>query len=342
MKTTRPKRKPTAVVISDPHFNQNSIPLASRAVSAALKLAEDLGLPFIIAGDLNDTKAIIRAEVANAIIKILKGAKVPVYVMEGNHDKINEKADEHGLNYLRPYATIVDEPTYVEGIGHFIPYQNDVEKLRNILATRDKSKSRVLIMHQGVQGAHMGDYVVDKTSIEASALADFKCISGHYHRHQTVGTLTYIGSPYTISFGEANDGEKGFLILYSDGSFEREILDLRRHVIIETDTRILLEAAEVGADPFELPRPTDLLWLKVKGPFSELEALRKSDIAKLIGRADFKLDKICAGSDGAQPERIERIERMTDAQVMDMVIDRLEESGDQKSALKALWREVVG
>src|SRR5579859_5876578 len=181
--------KAIAVVISDIHFNLHTLPIASKALSSAVNTANDLNLPLVIAGDLNDTKAIIRAEVANKLIDILRSARTPVYILVGNHDRINEREHEHGLNYLKPYANIVDEPSMLENEDVFlVPYFNNPQ----LIKTSDVIPYGViLIMHQGFQGALMGDYVLDKTSISPEVVKNHTVISGHYHKHQTIGTVTY-------------------------------------------------------------------------------------------------------------------------------------------------------
>lgn len=337
--------KQIAVLISDIHFSLTTLPLASAALKAALSKAEELQIPLIIAGDLNDTKAIIRAEVANAIISILEPAKVKVYVLAGNHDLVNEKGSEHGLNYLRPYAEIIDTPQYLTSKIFLVPYLNDTKRFQTQILMDMFDSGLIMIMHQGFMGAQMGDYIQDKTSLDPSFVRDFIVISGHYHRHQTLwskiasflrlpfgkGTITYIGSPYTITFGEANDGPKGFLILNEDGSFIREILNLRKHIIKECTLTTLYE-------PIDDYNPGDLVWIKVSGTRSELEVIEKKDLGfKLFGHANFKLDLYPIEED----RQILEIKHMSDAELLDQIIDNGPESVHEKLALKDLWRRVL-
>lgn len=325
--------KPIAVCVSDLHFTAPTLEVASSALSMSIAAAGNLGAPLVIAGDLHNDKTIIRAEVANRLIDILKDVTVPIKILVGNHDLINEKGDEHGLNYLRPYADVIQAP-YMDsrlGVG-FIPYQNSVDKVREALKLFHPGDT--LIMHQGVKGAWMGEYILDKTSIEVEALSPFKCISGHYHRHQTVGTLTYIGSPYTTSFAEANDGPKGCLVLYSDGSYKQHPFnDLRRHIIVEakaSDAKKPLWAVAYA--------PGDLLWLKITGTFTELEEINKKEIGeRLFGHCNFKLDKICIGGEAADT----LVSHRTDSELLDTIIDRTPEPLERKQELKALWRELL-
>lgn len=327
--------KPIAVVISDIHFNLITLPLASAALKAAFAKAEELDVPTVIAGDLHDTKDIIRGKVANELILLLQQAKTPVYILVGNHDLLNEKSSEHGLNYLRPYATIVDSPHFIAYPASVcaIPYQNDSKKFSDVLKALSESlMPTVVIAHQGFLGASMGDYVQDKTSIDPATVKDFIIISGHYHRHQTIGTVTYIGSPFTMSFGEANDGPKGFLALNEDGTFAREILDLRKHVIIE---------ATVDSEGLHYPetivRQEDLLWIKIRGSKSELDKINRKHLIDLFGVSNFKFDLISDEAVIKQP----LLEKMTNEEFFDTIIDEESETEKRKTYLKGLFRELI-
>jgi DNA repair exonuclease SbcCD nuclease subunit len=319
-----------AIVISDLHFNIKNLELASSALRAAISKAEDLNVPLIIAGDLNDTKAIIRAEVANRLISILMSKRCKTYVLVGNHDLINEKGSDHSLNFLRPFAIIVD---YNLGLVLkdtqliLIPYLSNTQYLKTDLLSVPKDS--ILIMHQGFLGAAMGDYIQDKTSIDPELVKNFTVISGHYHRHQTIGTVTYVGNPYTMSYGEANDGPKGFLILNSDGSYTRELLNLRRHI------KRTMTIDEI--DSFSDVRPEDLLWLTITGTSSELGKINKS---KLLDHPNFKLDLI--PTDTGRDKRLKEIPKnFSSAQVLDEVIETSNLPQDQKIRLKSLWKDLT-
>jgi len=325
--------KPLFVAISDIHFNVNNLELASTALQAALDKSEELDIPLVIAGDLHDTKAIIRAEVANRLLNILNKAKMEkVYILVGNHDLINEKGEEHGLNYLSSHAWVISSPvslTIEDREVMFIPYQNTVQKFKTALAKAPKGS--LIVCHQGVQGAHLGDYAQDKTSIEAGALNDYTLVSGHYHRHQTVGTLTYIGSPFTHTFGESSDGDKGYLIVADDGTFTRVILNLRRHR--KYGCRV------DGLEALESVTPTDLLWLQVTGTNEELRKIDKTEIGMhLLGHANYKLDLI---PDEMVIKDATSCEPQTAQERLDSLIERSNDHTSQAAVMKKFWRDLL-
>lgn len=323
--------RPIAVCISDIHFNVNTLSLASNALKSAIADAEELCVPLIVAGDLHDTKAIVRAEVMNELVDIFRKSRCVSYILSGNHDLINERSHEHGLTYLDeiPGVHVVDVPHFdIKSEVQYIPYQSSPELF---LAAINRN-AKILICHQGFKGAAMGDYVLDKTSVDPKCVEKYAVISGHYHRHQTLGTVTYIGSPYTITFGEANDGPKGYLVLYEDGSFDRRILNLRKHVIIDVDIKDVKKRT-LGISP------DDLLWLKVRGPYSELKKLNKHELGQLyIGHANYKLDLLPYEQ---QPVKAAPETGLTDDTLFDSIIDNESDTDQQKTYLKRLWREIT-
>lgn len=342
--TTREQQKrnhgatPTCVIISDVHYNINTIVVADAAMRVAINAANALNVPFVVSGDLHDTKAILRGECVKSIIKTFKLCKTKSIVILGNHCLLSEKSKEHSLEFLKPYAEIVDSPFFdLQLESWLIPYTGDLSELSTTLSQVEPGDR--IIMHQGVQDAKMGHYVVDRTSLPRESFKDFRVVSGHYHESQdikcgpprrgAVGLFSYVGNPYTLSFGEASHPPKGYAILHDDGSLERVPLNLRKHVIEEVHVDHWWEVGKKD--------PNDLLWLKIRGPKSELDKLNKNDVGKLLlGHSNFKLDLI---PDAAHD--FQEVKDMTDAELIDTTIDSSGETPEGKAYLKNLWREVL-
>lgn len=346
MTMTRDDRYPLAVLISDIHFTPATLDLATQSLQHAMEVRTSLAVPLIIAGDTLDSKAIIRGECANRLISIFEGWLTGrCYMLVGNHDMISEKGEEHSLNFLSTYVNVVQSPVQVpelDGVW-LLPYFNNAENL--LKALEGIPKGSTLIMHQGVMGAEMGHYAVDKTSLPREAFEDYRVISGHYHKAQdikcgrprkgAVGLFSYIGNPYTLTFAEANDGPKGFQILYSDGLMEQVPTNLRKHVILEYSVDNLPDAPPKGVCQ------DDIIWLKLTGPRSVLDKVKKADIAsKLFGNMNFKLDKIYL--DVEQAVQASKAPS-TDEEIFDTIIDLNSpgEPPEQIAKLKKLWRELV-
>jgi DNA repair exonuclease SbcCD nuclease subunit len=328
------KIKPVAVLTSDIHYELSTLKLADTCMRMAITKANELMVPLIVAGDLHNTKANLRGECVNAMLETFAMHKAVVkYVMIGNHDKINEKSEEHSLNFLRDDCLLINQP--VQGpAGIMIPYYHDANELRQYLKTLPKGST--LIMHQGILGSNAGDYFQDKSALNPEDVAGFRVISGHYHTKQTIplpdgGSWDFIGNPYSLGFGEANDPDKGFRILMSDGSLQFVPTNLRRYEIVEWNLED--ESPDCsGSD--------SILWVKIRGNLEDLNQLSRAKVAKqLMIDRPFRLDLI--------PNTVEVSTENVDADaaqdmVLDSLIDELPDiEATRKVRLKELWKDLV-
>ena len=330
---TRPASKPIAVLISDIHFSLASLSPAGVALRAAVTEANDRGLPLVIAGDLFDGKAILRAECVNAVITTLSGIKNRAYIIPGNHDLLNERSEDNSLLCLDSDRVAVLSATYALELGGaaalVVPYCSEPNTFSAILNENNHS---IVIGHQGIVGA-LSHYAKDRSAIDPAALGKRRVILGHYHKRQDIGNISYLGSPYTITFGEADDGPKGYSILLSDGRLEfHPLSDIRKHVVVERTMENLFDSIP-GVNPL-----IDLVWLKVSGTYSQLQALSKVKIGTaLLGHTNFKFDKIVLPDDteAARPKD------ETPMEALDALIDLTSETTEQKARLKSTAREVL-
>jgi DNA repair exonuclease SbcCD nuclease subunit len=331
--------KPVAVIAGDVHFTVQTLDLATAVIKQCLAKAKELNVPLILNGDTLDSKAIIRGEVANRLIELLKQKEVEVIINVGNHDLLNEKGTDHSLEFLRPHCAVNDRCGWTKDFS-LIGYQSNQEIFKAFL--NEVPKDRPVIIHQGVMGADLGHYVQDKTSLPPETFAEYRVIASHYHKRQDIkcgrpqkgarGLFSYIGNPYTLTFGEANDGPKGFSVLMDDGMLEFVPTNLRKHKIVELEAGVdFIDSKFIGT------AADDLVWVKLFGSRSTLSYVKKDFISNYIGHSNFKLDLIPTDSDAPTA----KTENMTDGEILDSLIDTLGESDTQKSFLKSLWRGLV-
>lgn len=318
-----------AVLISDIHFNISTLPLASVALKQAVNHANNLNLPLVIAGDLHDTKANLRGECVNAMIDIIAKCSIKPYVLVGNHDKINEKSEEHSLNFLSPYAHIIERPIKTNFDVYLIPYYSDVNQLKEFLQTIELGS--VLVMHQGVSDSNSGEYYQDRTALPKECFEDFRVISGHYHARQDIkcgtgGLFSYIGNPYTLTFGEADDPTKGFQVLNGDGSLTHIPTNLRRHHKFQLNVNELAPLPNIG--------PEDLVWVQLKGSKSELLALSRDNIKEILQlpTSAFRLELVY---NDIQQESLK-----TKVDSIEELIENTIINSEQQKRLKELWKRI--
>lgn len=317
-------KRPIAVLTSDVHYSLPTLEKADQVMRMAIDHANKLAVPLIVAGDLHDSKANMRAECVNAMLKTFRKAKSCI-VMRGNHDSINERSTEHALNFLPVKDIIAGHPYFFTNVNvALIPYQHDPNELRKII--KSINKTTILIMHQGLVSSNSGEYLQDKSAINPEDVAGRRIISGHYHTRQTIklpddGQWDYIGNPYSLSFGEAYDPPKGFQVLYNDGSLEFIDTNMPRHIIVEYNY----------GDTFQLDaEEDDLVWVKAKGPRAWLNTLKSKDFY-----AQCRLTTECTD----EALEITHNTSKKPAELIDSIIDETSSISDtDKVRLKDIWR----
>lgn len=189
------------VIIGDPHIVHRSLDTASKL----FEVVEALGKPSLWTGDILDNKEIIRGKCLNLFFEYLRTSKLQHLILVGNHDYFNLECKDHSLRALSalPNVKIVDEPCEWQGIT-CIPYVHDLEKLKTLISSLS-NQNRVLFGHLDVVEFDYGNGQTSDKGLLLQDLSGFKrVISGHYHKFQQKENLTYIGSPFTHSWGETD------------------------------------------------------------------------------------------------------------------------------------------
>lgn len=328
-------RNPIAVVISDVHYTLSTLEIADACMRQAIDKAAELKAPLIDCGDITDTKAVIRAEVMNKLLETTSYASqrnVNIFSLVGNHSLVNERSlDAHALGFLPgDYWNLIERNGGYLWFNHrlyAIPYQPDPEKFYSII--QKFPKNSIVFAHQGNVGGDTGDYIQDRSAVDPKLLTEWRVFSGHYHQHYENKNWVSIGNPYTLNYGEAKDPEKGFLIVYDDGSYERVLTKQRRHIVLERHYE------EVEGN---LPKcsPDDLVWLKLRGPKSILNSFNKKVAASSLGVKNFKLDLIYHENNTPEVKN-----NFTNEQILDSLIEGLNDTAVEKQYLKKLWRSVL-
>lgn len=220
-------------IIGDPHITPKSIHKAP----LLFDLVESLGNTTAWTGDLLDTKEIIRGSCQNIFIDYFKRSKLFHFIIVGNHDYFNLECLDHSLKSLSllPNVKVIDEVTFVEKYNCiFFPYIHDKSKLKKLLK-ENEDKSKTLLGHFEVSGFDFGNgHMCEDDSITKKDFKNFKkVISGHFHKLQDEGNFLYVGSPFSHSFGEAN--QRKVVATHNTRTGETKLIDtnFERHVSLE-------------------------------------------------------------------------------------------------------------
>lgn len=278
------------VAISDVHVSIKNLDVSKATLIQALNKARELNVPLVVAGDLNDGKAIMRSEWVKMLIDLFtEYSDVVICVLVGNHDLDNKNSENNSLYFLKTITNVTlwysARTVKLNGeLWGVIPYQTTIEQMHVELEKMKAEGVKRLIIHQGILSAYMGDYVVDESSIAPEAFKDFEVVlSGHYHKAQRVSVIDsetiiqYFGSPFTVNFGESNQEKFIWVVEQFDGKINLQpiMTNVRRHVQIIWDQETLHHAGKLQIIP-----DGSLLKVVVKGTkefvkSSSLEAFQK-------------------------------------------------------------------
>lgn len=227
------KKNPCALLINDIHVSKDNVPEFQLNWNEALDVCNRHGIQeIIVGGDMwlsrsSQTLSTIMA-VRQAILKATK-QNIFVVIAEGNHDLVDQEAMEgynHVFSDYQDVEVIDDYAIYdiSDGVtlyvmSYFPEKGSFTERYEAMLKDGfDDTKKNILYIHEGING---GLAVPSDDELPASMFKPFDAVLvGHYHNRKKIdGTkIEYIGASRQHNFGE--DEEKGYTILYEDGSWE--------------------------------------------------------------------------------------------------------------------------
>lgn len=225
------KKEPYALLLNDLHVDKNTVGEFSLNWGEALGICNDRSIRrIIVGGDLWTNRAAQTLPVLLTVYRALSSAVniegFKVILAEGNHDLVDQE-DTDGYSHLfglHSSIIIVDDfdiyaisdELLLVVMSYFPENGSFLKRLDEVRERVDPAKT-ILYIHEGISGAISTSS--DK-ELPASAFKGFrKVLVGHYHDRAQVGdNIFYIGASRQHNFGE--DEEKGYTILYTDGSME--------------------------------------------------------------------------------------------------------------------------
>lgn len=227
------EKNPCALLINDIHVSKDNIPEFQLNWNEALDVCNRHGIEeIIVGGDMwlsrsSQTLSTIMA-VRQAILKATK-QNIFVVIAEGNHCKVDQEAvegyshafsDYNNVEVIDDYAIYDLSDDVVLYVMSYFPEKGSFTKRYEAMLKDgfDTTKKNLLYIHEGING---GLAVPSDDELPAQMFKAFDAVLvGHYHNRKKIdGTkIEYIGASRQHNFGE--DEEKGYTILYEDGSYE--------------------------------------------------------------------------------------------------------------------------
>lgn len=289
-------------LITDIHIKLNNLD----KVSELFDIVEEIGNPVIILGDVLDNKAIIRAECLNLVYNKLKNSKLTYKILVGNHDmlSLDVTADKNSLTTLDalPNVEIISKPIRDSQIA-FIPYIHNPEILKDTIKSliNESANSnnlgeacKTIFTHADIQGFKHGSKISESGVENTDFPKDIKVISGHYHSVQYKGNITYLGSPFSHTFSEANESK--YIGILDIQTLELELIktDFPQHRSFDLLCSSTIEENHKNIEKcLTETKKDDIIRIILKG---SLESINKVD------RAKFPDIKFVASPDETQVE----------------------------------------
>jgi len=227
------KKIPVGVLSTDWHVKDNN-PDILDLISQQCDVADEKGVDLLLcAGDAFTSRVGQKVDtltIMGEVFALIHARGKKIWLIPGNHDKQNYDSVDSFLTPYRhfPGVMIVDKAGGIPfdgGVIHMLPYFKEdiwLQKLEDLIKYigKDKGRKHILISHQAVNGSINNDGSEVSCGIAHSHLMSFDSVFlGHYHDYQQPFPNTYhIPSIKQHNFGENTN--KGFAVLYSDGSFD--------------------------------------------------------------------------------------------------------------------------
>ena len=285
-------------------------------------------------GDLFDQRKFINFVGFDAAIKgFFDKLEVPMVTLLGNHDiSYKESLRVNAPELLvKNYANldIVSYPQTIDGVD-FIPWICD-ENREEVYEFIKKSKSKICLGHFEIAGFSMQKGIPSHGGLDIKTFDKYSLVlSGHYHTRSTNCNITYVGTPYELTWSDYND-PKGFHVLDTE-TCEMEFIENPYH-LYETITY------DDRQEMIWSPQDYDEKYVKVI-------VVNKTDYFKFdtfigelsrSGAYDVKiLENFTDKPIGAIGEEIQLQDTL---EVLDSYIDslKLEDTDDVKAYMKSLY-----
>ena len=154
----------------------------------------------------------------------------------GNHDMPQaDTTDFSIIHSFKDYGKVISCYDWVDVDNvrfHCLSYTKQLPNFEY-----DQDRKNILCSHLDINNFLMENNFICNNGFSISEFNKFDLVfSGHYHKHQIINNIIYIGSPYQVRFSERFD-QKGFVVLdtstlkwtfenYGDAPVFKEIVDI--------------------------------------------------------------------------------------------------------------------
>lgn len=291
---------PIGLLVNDMHIDKECIADFVKNWDEVLDICSKRKISDVfIGGDLFTSRIAQPLAVLLAVKRAFRKArdkKINVNIAEGNHDKVNQEDIDgychlfHGIDNVDVIDTCAvysweNSDVELVVVSYFKETGSLKEKIKEAESKVENFDNAILYLHAGIHGA-LGDFEIPGEAPQEWFERFDKVLVGHYHNRTKIKdtSIEYIGSSRQANFGE--DEEKGYTILYNDGSTEFVKNKVNtRYRTIEYSYDELMKAMPLQLDSIELYKT------KCKVRLTEAQA-KKFDEAPVLECGVTKVEKI--------------------------------------------------
>lgn len=274
----------------------------------------------------------------------LKARGIKATVLIGNHDTVYKNTNEvNSIQLLLPeYDNIeaIADPTTISLGGEYIcmmPWICADNYAQSMTELKD-TKASICMGHFEIQGFEMYRGQECHEGLSASTFEKFDTtFSGHYHHRSTKGNITYLGTPYELTWQDYGDA-KGFHI------FDIQTRELQ-FIQNPFTMFVRVEYDDKGVDPVDLDA------LDLQDTYIKLVVVNKTDYYKFDqfvnklytkGAHDIKIvEDMSEFENGSVDESVDLEDTLS---ILSTYVDSVTTDVDKekiKNFMKALYTEAI-
>lgn len=324
--TNRPMKKVSAIFITDTHLGKNNVELVKNIFQQLKELCLDKHcLRVIHGGDVFTSRSgqPLSCLIAwNDILSDFAKEGIKMDVIAGNHDKTDGDDESSYLDVFESKTFCVHRNGGCFNIGNItfamMPYFRE-EKWLDVFKRVDEEVNEegkpisILVTHIGFDGVMNNDGSKVNSSIKPGDFKKYnKVLIGHYHNASKLGkNVYYTGSAYQSNFGETIT-EKGFTLIYDDGSIEHvqsTFPQYRKTIIDVSDKEALREALD---DIYKNKRDDDNLRFVFRGSKTDCDKIDVCELQNNYGiDCKFEVEETTRAMEFAEDESVASYDKST-------------------------------
>lgn len=248
-------KKALAIHLTDTHATDNNLKLQESIWKQAVELSVSNGRCDIFhGGDWVTARKAQSLEVLEHLVwvrDLLQKKNINLIGISGNHDKTSQESVFAYPNLLNNEMFELVDETHTEHFDNaratfmsYFPEEGTCkERIKKLISDLEMSHvdgiKEIFICHQGFNGGLSHKNATSNKELPIEILEFFDTVLiGHYHNRNNIENdfdtdIWYTGSTHANNYGE--DNEKGFTIIYDDGSIEFINAEFPKYETIQVD-----------------------------------------------------------------------------------------------------------